>query len=335
MEGGAGEWAFCLGISDGSSSRTADELATRTDDERGCAAHHDHLLLLSLLGLCAGEERGGEQEEEEAAGGRGRRHDRTTLKKVWRGADRLHFGPPLNQSRYDLDPIRDEFWIWISALIGPRGLNAPRWQDDGRTVGAVCASGGTITGPSHRADGRSEPSSPAFAPTYSNLCQRNLRRFDSDEVVFTSSNSIAAPALATMATIHRDREEHRQEALTSKTKRRSAAKIFEMSLPGVSPVEDAGGVATAAPAPGAVTVVAAPAAAAAVANRRPRMEMAPGQNEVEHAPNMPDESPASFDMHDREGERHARAATAETASRCSVSHCLKPDPHPDPALFQK
>jgi len=146
----------------------------------------------------------------------------------------------------------------------------------------------------------------AFVPTYSNLCQRNIRRFDSDEVVFTSSNSIAAPALATMATIHRDREEHRQEALTSKTKRRSAAKIFEMSLPGVSPAEDAGGVATAAPAPGAVTVVAAPAAAAAVANRRPRMEMAPGQNEAEHAPNVP-ESPrkASFDMHDREGERDA------------------------------
>ena len=157
----------------------------------------------------------------------------------------------------------------------------------------------------YRADGRSEPSSPAFAPTYSNLCQRNLRRFDSDEVVFTSSNSIAA--LATMATIHRDREEHRQEAVTSKTKRRSAAKVSEMNLPGVNPAEEAGGVATAAPAPGAVTVVAAPAAAAAVANRRPRMEMAPGQNEVEHAPNIPDAPrKASFDMHDSEGKRHAR-----------------------------
>ena len=111
-----------------------------------------------------------------------------------------------------------------------------------------------------------------------------------------------------MATIHREREEHRQEAVTSKTKRRSAAKISEMSLPGVNPAEEAGGVATAAPAPGAVTVVAAPAAAAAVANRRPRMEMAPGQNEVEHAPNIRDESPrkASIDMHDSEGERHAR-----------------------------
>ena len=103
---------FCLGISDGSSSRTADELATRTDDARGgCAAHHDHLLLLSLLGLCAGEERRGEEEEEEEGPQEDevrRRHDRTTLKKVWRGADRLHFGHPLNQSRYDLDPIDDD-----------------------------------------------------------------------------------------------------------------------------------------------------------------------------------------------------------------------------------
>ena len=127
-----------------------------------------------------------------------------------------------------------------------------------------------------------------------------------------------------MATIHRDREEHRQEAVTSKTKRRSAAKISEMNLPGVNPAEEAGGVATAAPAPGAVTVAAAPAAAAALANRRPRPET-PGQNEVEHAPNVPDKSPrkASIDMLDREGERQARAATAETASRCCVSSLLE------------
>ena len=142
----------------------------------------------------------------------------------------------------------------------------------------------------------------AFVPTYSNLCQRNIRRFDSDEVVFTSSNSIAAPALATMATIHRDREKHRQGAGTSKTNRRSSAKFSEMSPPGGRPVEEAGGVATAAPAPGAVTVVAAPAAAAAVANRRPRMEMAPGQNE------------ASIDMHDSEGERHARSHHRDCSS---------------------
>ena len=77
-----------------------------------------------------------------------------------------------------------------------------------------------------------------------------------------------------------------------------------MSPPGGRPVEEAGGVATAAPVPGAVTVAAAPAAAAALANRRPRPET-PGQNEVEHAPNVPDESPreASVDVHDREGER--------------------------------
>ena len=189
----------------------------------------------------------------------------------------------------------------------------------------------------YRADGRSEPSSPAFAPTYSNLCQRNLRRFDSDEVVFTSSNSIAAPALVTMATIYREREEHRQEAVTSKTKRRSAAKISEMSLPGVSPAEDAGGVPTAAPAPGAATVAAAPAAAAAVANRRPRMETTPGQNEVEHALNFPDESPrkASIGAPDRERERYARGHHRDCFSLLVSVHCLKPDLHPDPALFRK
>ena len=88
-----------------------------------------------------------------------------------------------------------------------------------------------------------------------------------------------------------------------------------MSLPGVNPAEEAGGVATAAPAPGAVTVVAAPAAEAALANRRPRPET-PGQNEVEHAPNVPDESPrkASINMHDREGERHARGHRRDCVS---------------------
>ena len=130
-----------------------------------------------------------------------------------------------------------------------------------------------------------------------------------------------------MATIHRDREEHRQEALTSKTKRRSAAKIFEMSLPGVSPAEDAGGVATAAPAPGAATVAAAPAAAAAVANRRPRMETTPGQSEVEHALNFPDESPrkASIGAPDRERERYARGHHRDCFSLLVSVHCLKPD----------
>ena len=144
---------------------------------------------------------------------------------------------------------------------------------------------------------------------------------------FASSNSTAAPALATMATVatkYHDLEQHRQGAVTPKTNGRSAAKFSEMSPPGGRPAEEAGGVATAAPAPGAATVAAAPAAAAALANRRPRPET-PGQNEVEHAPNVPDKSPrkASINMLDREGERHARAATAETASRCCVSSLLE------------
>ena len=114
---------FCLGISDGSSSRTADELATRTDDARGgCAAHHDHLLLLSLLGLCAGEERGGEEEEEEGPQEDEvrRRHDRTTLKKVWRGADRLHFGPPFEsvKIRSRSDPPTTRWILDLLMLVG-------------------------------------------------------------------------------------------------------------------------------------------------------------------------------------------------------------------------
>ena len=80
----------------------------------------------------------------------------------------------------------------------------------------------------------------------------------------------------------------------------SAAKFSETSPPGGRPAEEAGGVPTAAPAPGAATMAAAPAAEAALANRRPRPET-PGQNEVEHAPRK-----ASIDMHDSEGERHAR-----------------------------
>ena len=169
----------------------------------------------------------------------------------------------------------------------------------------------------------------AFAPTYTDLCQRNIRRFDSDEVVFTSSNSIAAPALATMATIHRDREKRRQGPVTPKIKRRSAAKISEMSPPGGRPVEEAGGVATAAPAPGAATVAAPPAAAAALANRRPRMETTPGQNEVEHALNFPDESPrkASIGAPDRERERYARGHHRDCFSLLVSVHCLKPDLH--------
>ena len=149
---------------------------------------------------------------------------------------------------------------------------------------------------------------------------------------FASSNSTAAPALATMATVatkYHDLEQHRQGAVTPKTNGRSAAKFSEMSPPGGRPAEEAGGVPTAAPAPGAATVAAAPAAAAAVANRRPRMETTPGQNEVEHALNFPDESPwkTSIGAPDRERERYARGHHRDCFSLLVSVHCLKPDLH--------